>query len=406
MNDSINQESRVLYYGWTVAGMALLANLFAYGLVYAFSVFFKTLSHEFGWSRSAIAGAFTAYAIIHNVFAIPAGRITDRFGPRPVLIVSGFCLGLSMVLMSRISTIWELYLYYGVFLSLGVGGIYTPMMATVSKWFIKKRGMAIGIATAGLGMGSLVISPLTAWLIASFGWRMTYVVLGIISWLFFIPIIKFTKPFPLENKIENHHEDSSRDFTFLEAFMTRNFWAFSFSLLFIALAVWAIIVHLIPMLTDKGMSLVAAGRTAGLLGAGGLLGRIFSGYLSDRIKRQHALLIAFFLQLILLIWLLISHESWMFFCFAFFFGISYGGWSGVIGAFPADYFGIKANGAILGFSVSMAGIGVAIGPYLGGYIFDRTNSYHYMLLVCIFSTIIAIIFALGLGSPSRKGRQK
>ncbi len=404
MNDAINQESSPSYYGWVVVGMAFLINLVTFGLVYSFSVFFKPLIHEFGWSRSSISGAFAFYAVVHNVFALPAGRMTDRFGPRVVLYISGFFLGLSMVLMGFINIIWELYFCYGIIFSLGVGGIYAPMMATVSRWFVNKRGLATGTAAAGLGMGALLFSPLTAWLITSFGWRIAYIVLGIISWLFFFPAVRLVKRSPIECKSLDDQE-YSQDFSFLEAFRTRAFWAFSFSLLFVALAVWAIMVHLVPLFTDAGLSLVTAGKLAGLLGAGSMVGRLGSGFFSDNVERKNALIVAFLFQLIILIWLFYSNKQWMFFVFAVFFGISYGGWSGIIGAFPADYFGIRATGSILGFAVTMAGIGVALGPYLGGYIYDSTKSYHFMIMVCIFSTALAIIFALNLGAPPKKKRE-
>lgn len=396
----VYQESRISYYGWVVAGMALLANLVAFGLVYSFGVFFKPLASEFGWSRATTGGAFAAYAIIHNILALLTGRLTDRFGIRIVAAVAGSCLGLSMILMSRVTALWELYIYYISFFSVGVAATYAPMMATVSRWFTERRGFAIGIAAAGVGMGGLVIAPLTAWLISYYGWRIAYIVLGTMSWVIFIPIVIFVKESSWDGRKAKGKEESCEDFTFVEALKTRTFVLLNFAWFFIAFAAWGLMVHIVPLFTDKGISLLKAGILAGIIGGGGVAGRISGGFFSDRMGRKQTLLISFALQLIMLFWLLILEESWIV-LFAILFGLSYGGWGGIIAAFPADYFGIKATGIILGFFVFVGGLGAAFGSYVGGYIFDKTHSYHFMVVACVSATFISLMLALFIKRPTK-----
>lgn len=390
--NTLSTESDISYYGWVVVGMAFIANLEAYGLAYSYGIFLKPLSNEFGWSRSATAGAFGFYAIFHNILAPLAGRLCDRFGPRLILAIGGFCLGLSMILMGYTTSIWELYFYYGVLFSIGMAGEYIPVMSTVSRWFKVKRGFALGLTAAGLGAGSLFISPLSAWLISSFGWRKTYTILGILTWLIFIPIVKFMKKAPRESMKIGEVEGLS----FFEAFRTGTFWALGFCWLFSAMALWAVMIHIVPLAIDRGMSMMTAGILAGLIGAGSIIGRISSGFLSDKVGRKRILVTEFVFQIMALIWLLFSKEIWMLFLFAIFFGLSSGGWTGVIAAFPADCFGLKATGSIFGFVIILAGVGVAIGPYMGGYIFDTTHSYNYMVVMCIIATIAAIVSGLFL----------
>jgi MFS family permease len=372
--------------------MAFLANLVAFGLVYSFSVFLKPLASEFSWGRSVTAGAFGFYGILHTLLAILSGRLCDRFGPKLVLAIAGFCLGLSMILMGYTTSIRELYLYYGFLFSIGIAGAYIPVMSTVSRWFKVKRGFAIGLTAAGLGAGSLVFSPLSAWLVSSFGWRKAYTIVGIVAWLAFIPIVKFMKQVHRESTEKEEFEG----FSFSEAFWTRSFWAFSFSWFFIAIAMWAILVHIVPLATDRGMTMMTAGILAGIIGAASIIGRINAGFLSDKVGRKRVLITEFSVQLISFIWLLFSTKIWMLFFFAVLFGISSGGWAGVIATFPADYFGFKATGSILGFANALAGVGVAMGPYVGGYIFDTTRSYDYMVVMCIIATIAAIVSGLFL----------
>ena len=392
-----SSELELSYYGWIIVAMAFLANMVGYGLAYSYGIFFKPMSNEFSWSRSATAGAFGFYGILHTLLAFFAGRLCDRFGPKLVLAIGGFCLGLSMILMRYLTSIWELYIFYGVLFSIGIASVYIPVMSTVSRWFKAKRGLAIGLTAAGLGAGSLIFSPMSAWLISSFGWRTAYTVLGILALVIFIPIVKFLKQVPREST----ESEGLEGFSFSEAFCTRSFWAFSFSWFFIAIAMWAILIHIVPLATDRGMPLMTAGILAGIIGAASIIGRINAGFLSDKVGRKRVLITEYSVQLISFILLLYSTKVWMLFLFAVLFGLSSGGWAGVIAAFPADYFGLRATGSILGFANVLAGVGVAMGPYLGGYIFDTARSYDYMVVMCIIATMAAIVSGLFL-TPVKK----
>jgi MFS family permease len=392
-NDPQKAESELSYYGWVVVSMCLLANLVAFGCTFSYGVFLKSFASEFGWSRSLIAGAFSIYAIFHNLLAFFAGATADRLGPRPLMTVAGSCLGLSMVVMSRANSIWDLYVLFGVIFSVGVAATYSPAMATVSLWFKAKRGLAIGLTAAGLGAGSLVFSPLSAWLILLFGWRTSYLILGIIAWVIFIPIVVFVRRAPPELAFAKVESESIEGLSFSEAFKTGTFWALCYSFLFHSVAAWTIMIHIVALATDRGISIVMAGSIAGLIGGASLPGRIGAGFLSDRIGRKRVFLSALTFQLVTIVWLLFSREVWMLLLFAIVFGISSGGVGGLLAAFPADYFGHKATGAILGFLAIMAGIGIALGPYLGGYIFDATGSYDYVIVMCIMATIATIISA-------------
>ena len=395
------EESKPSYYGWLVVGVVFLAELVTFGLVYAFGVFFKALVTEFHWSRAATSGAFSAYAIIHDLLAPVTGRITDRFGPRVVVAIGGFCVGLAMFLMSYINAIWQVYFYFGVIFSFGAASIYGPMMATVSRWFTEKRGLAVGIVAAGIGAGSLIFSPLSAWLISSYSWRMAYIIVGVICWVVFIPVVRFIKQAPERSMVVETVKEPTQDFTAAEALRTSSFWMISLTWLCVAIAFWAIMINIVYLLTDMGVSLVIAGTVAGTIGGASIISRVGGGFLSDRIGRKRCLLCSIVVQLIGMILLLFCQELWMFFLFAAIFGLGMGGGAGTIPAMPADYFGLKSTASIFGFMIIFAGIGVALGPFIGGYIFDTTGSYYYMIWMGIGASALALIFASLIKAPTK-----
>jgi MFS transporter, OFA family, oxalate/formate antiporter len=388
------------YHGWVVVAVAFLAQFVAFGLVFSFGVFYEPLVSDLHWARGATVGAFSAYAITHNVFAPVAGKICDRFGPRLVVTMGGFCLGLAMLLMGRITVIWQLYLVYAVIFALGVGSIYAPLMATVSQWFTEKRGIAVGIVAAGIGAGPLVFSPLSAWLISYNDWRTAYTVLGVVCLILFVPVVKFIKPAPKRNIGVETGRGVTQDYTADQVWKTRTLWMIGLAWLFAAIALWAVMINIVPLLIDGGVSLVTAGIVAGVIGGGSILGRIGGGFLSDRIGRKHCFLYGMIAQLMGVILLLFCQEPWMFFIFAAIFGLGMGGWGGVVPSLPADFFGSKAAATILGFIVVFAGIGVAIGPLAGACIFDVTGSYHNVIWMCIIASGIATIFAFLIKAPA------
>ena len=175
---------------WVVLVLAGLALVFARSMRVAAIVsanHIASLQAEFGWTRARTSSVFSLYLVFSGVFSIVAGRVLDQYGPRVVVLILGVVTGVSLFLMSGIQASWELYLYYSVLLSLGTGPIYIVAMSTASRWFEKKRGTAVGIVGAGAGLGSVLLSPFSAWLIADYSWRQAYLVLGFVAVAVMVP---------------------------------------------------------------------------------------------------------------------------------------------------------------------------------------------------------------------------
>ena len=202
----VEQETSVLakavkprfFYGYVVVLATSLISLVMTGTINSFGVFFKPLLVEFGWTRAATAGAFFTHSVVHGVILIAAGRFCDRFGPRLILTVSGFFLGLGFLLMSQVQAIWQLYLFYGVVLALGKSGSYVPMVSTVARWFVKKRGLMTGIVLATSSLGETIMPPVVGWLIIAHAWRTSYVIIALIALVPTILAAQFLKRDPAQ----------------------------------------------------------------------------------------------------------------------------------------------------------------------------------------------------------------
>ena len=169
-----------------------------FGTYYGFGVFFKPVLTDFGWTRAMTSGAFSLSMIMYGLLGIVMGGLTDRFGPRLVMTLCGFLLGLGYLLMSQISSVWQLYIYYGVIIGIGISGGYVPQVSTVARWFVKRRGLAVSITLAGFCLGGIIWPPSAQWLITIYGWRQCFTILGILSLLVIIPLSQFAKHSPQE----------------------------------------------------------------------------------------------------------------------------------------------------------------------------------------------------------------
>ena len=173
-----SQSRRYLFYGFIIAAASVLIITIDYGARLNFGIFFKPMSGEFGWTRTLTSGAVTLSMLFQGLGAIIMGRLNDKLGPRFVMTLCGLLLGIGYLLMSTINSAWQLYLFYGVIFGLGMGGAFVALQSTIARWFIKMRGLMTGIAIAGTGIGQLISSPVSNWLISIYDWRVSYLILG------------------------------------------------------------------------------------------------------------------------------------------------------------------------------------------------------------------------------------
>jgi len=404
-----------IYYGWVVVATFFIVGVAIWGMRFTFGVFFKSIESEFLLTRAATSAIFSTQMVLGGIFTILGGWALDRYGPRIIIFLMGLITGLGLLLTGQTNALWQLFITYSLFLAMGTGVIYVVVMSTVSRWFDRQRGLAMGIAGLGAGLGPVVIAPFATYLISSFGWRMAYLILGLIVWLIVIPLSGLLKRHShqggtLSDSVESNSKDT-RDkeygtqpvaLSIWQAFRTRSFWFIMFVFLLFAISLNLILTHLVPHITDIGFSAAEAATVLSVTGMAAVVGRVLLGFASDRIGRKLTVIICTLLQAVALVWLLRSQELWMFYLFALAFGLGWGGMGPAMAALIGDTFGLGKIGAILGVLDAGFGVGAAIGPVVGGRVYDVTQSYFLAFLFGVIVILSATLFVILVGREANR----
>ena len=416
-------DEKRIFYGWIIVIAATCIYAVSAGQVVSFGIFVKPMAKDLGWSRASLTGAFGLYILAMSLFSFVSGILVDRIGPRLLNIVGGLALGLGFFLSSRVHASWHFYLSYGLLGGLGFSFVFVSLSSTIPRWFIEKRGLALGILFAGGGVGGLMISPLLQSLIDRYDWRVAFLVLAALACSIVLPAALFLKKEPGELDLKPLGADKAgsgterkgeregspgadtqgpgRDYTLGEALKTGPFWIFAVTIVLALLGVMMAQVNVVPHATDKGVPGATAALALGLAAAFNALGRLLMGAASDKIGTKRSLCFCLLLAACTLFWLIIANKPWMIFLFVIPFGFAYGGLVPQIPRVISELFGVKSMGGILGLFISLTALGPAMGPVLGGVIFDRTGSYHLAFFLGGVGLLIAFVLVLLLRNPKK-----
>lgn len=372
----------------------------AYGIWYAYSVFLVALLDEFGWSRSALAGAFSIFAIVHGFSNPLVGTLCDRVRP-PILIgIGGAGITVSLWYTSSISTATQLYVGFGGITAISVALCgWVPAVVLVQRRYIHRLGLALGIVSAGVGVGMLIVVPVCQLLIDQFGWRVAYQVLGTTCGVFMIPTALYlysitpssVTPFASKAGLGLSPIVS---ITPREAFAKQSFWLMFAAFLFGSICSQTLHVHQVAFLVDHGLEAIMAASVVSVVGFASVVAKIGGGWLSDKIAREVIFLTSTIILLAsigVLLWVG-AHPSLL---GAYFFGVLLGvGYSAVAAITPAmvsDRFSGQHYGTILGVGLLGSALGSAFGPWMAGALFDMTGSYTVPFLVAAVSGVITLV---------------
>jgi len=399
-----------LYYGYVIVAASCIIMILVHGLFNVFGIFFNPLIEEFGWTRATISGAYSLSTILQGVLGIAMGGLVDRFGPRIVVTACGIILGAGYLLMSQVNTVWQIYLFYGVIIGIGMSGLWVPLISPISRWFAARRSIMTGVVMSGMTIGGIVAPLIVSRLIVAHDWRQTFIIIGGAVLFFTVLFAQFLKRDPDRHGQSSYGagEDTLTKsspavigYTLKEAAQTIQFWLFIVILVCFGYGI-AISVHLFPHITGLGFSGVSAANVMAVNGGVGIIGNIFvGGFIGDRIGNRKVLLIGFALVVASLVWLLSSNELWMFYLFAIVLSIAMGSIGTSESPLVARLFGLKNHGLIYAIIVLGFSTGAAVGPLVTGYIHDITGSYHNAFLVCIALAVVGFILSVLL-KPTRK----
>ncbi|MET0326854.1 MAG: MFS transporter [Ilumatobacteraceae bacterium] len=377
--------------GWVVVAAAFVSMFVVYGIVYSFGAFFDSMAEDFGTGKGATALMFSITTAWYFGLGLVSGKAADRFGPRPVLLVAAAVLGLALVATSRVESIWVGYVTYGLGVGIAVACAYVPMVAAVGAWFVRRRTTALGVAVAGIGVGTLVLAPLSERLIDRYGWRTSYVVLGIggAAALLLASLGAHRPPRQAEQVPPPMRQIvRQRGFVILYA-----------ATLLMSTALFVPFVFIKSYATDEGIDAGAAATLVGIIGASSVVGRLGLGGLGGRFGATRLMQASFvILAASFLIWLAAGSSYPMLVLFTLVMGVAYGGFIALAPAVAAGLFGTVGLGAILGTLYTAAAIGGLIGPPVVGEIIDQV-SYEAGIVVAMVLTgaSAAVLFLLPAG---------
>ena len=379
-------------YMWAI----LLIQFAAGGGRSSFGVFFLPLLTEFGWTRTMTSGAASLAVVLSGLLGVVMGRLNDRFGPRLVVTASSVFLGLGYLLMSRVSGMWQLYLFYGVIIGIGMSGIMTPLMSTIARWFAKRRGVMSGLTFTGSYVGIMIMPPVANWLISIYSWRSSYIILGIMILVVNIFAAQFLKRDPSKVGLVLNGEEAvkvqslnlqPKGSSLQQAIKTRQFWMLVIMNLCAGFSLQTILVHIVPHAIDLGITPASAAAVLTVIAVIAIPSRIIMGHAGDRIGYKPAYAICFTLMAVPLFGLGIVKEPWMLFLFVAIFAVSV---PPLLSPMIAQLFGLRSHGAIYGSIMLGWFSGSAIGPVLAGHLFDIVNSYQPAWLICGALAVVAV----------------
>jgi sugar phosphate permease len=383
-------KKQPFFYGWWIVLSCVFISLWAGGVVYGMSAFFNPIVEEFQWSYLALSLAASLLAVELGILAPIAGFLTDRFGPRKVIFSSTLLSGTGLLLLSRVNSLLVFYIAFGI-LSVGLSGFGQVVTTTaVANWFDKKVGRATGFSIAGYGAGG-VLMPFIVWLIAHWGWRTSFVILGISTCLILLPASLFLRhrpeqygylpdgeiPDPL-GTTQNATEaiDSGEvALTAIRALRTKTFWLLGFALAIQLMVFNAMIVHIMPYFASIGLPRNHAALVAMFIPLSSIVGRLSFGSLGDFFDKRHLFVMCFVFEIVGLTFLSYAEALWHLISFVVFFGPSLGGTVALRSVILREHFGRKTLGSIQGLIAALMTLGAIVGPAYAGWVFDVRGGY-------------------------------
>jgi MFS family permease len=392
-----------LSYGWVVVGAGALLTGVSMGSMFSLAVFLQPMSVDTGWSRTGISTAMTIDFLVMGFASFAWGALSDRYGPRIVVLLGSLLLGLGLVLASRAASLAEFQFLFGGIVGLAAGAFYAPMMTVAAAWFEHNRSLAVALVSAGMGMAPLIVAPFARWLITTYEWRPAMLIVGIVATILLVPaallvrrppVVLATSPpapgvaTPLAAVV------AERRLIAAEALRTPQFAALALAHFACCAAHSGPIFHMVTYAIGCGIPAMAAVTVYSLAGVSGLGGRLLLGVLADRLGAKPVLVGGLMVQALGAGAYLFVNELGELYALSIVFGIAYGGVMPLYAILARDYFGAHIMGTVFGAISALASLGMAFGPWAGGWVFDTYASYSWLYVGSFTVGLAAVAVAL------------
>ena len=379
-----------MFYGWVIVVVGIVVTCVGFGAMATLTVFLAPVADAMGWSRTGISTAALMNWLCMGAGAFLWGALSDRFGTRAVVLSGGVLLGLGLATASRASTLGEFQLLFGVLVGLAAGSFYTPMTATTARWFTRHRSLAVALVSAGLSVGSAVMAPLARWLITTYDWRSAMLVIADLVWVVIIPAALLVRNPPVVSARASAPTDrDGPDLTLAQALRTPQFAALSLAYFACCAAHSGPIFHMVTNAIDHGITAMIATTVLSVASLASLSGKIICGLVADRVGAKRTLVAGLALQAVAISLYLVTGGLVGFYAVAVVFGFAYGGVMPLYAILVREYFGERIMGTAFGAVAFVSTLGMALGPWAGGWLYDTLGGYFWLFLGS---------FGIGLGA--------
>jgi MFS family permease len=382
-------------YGWVIVAAGALMTCVGVGAMFSLAVYLTPMSVATGWSRAGISSAMSLDFLAMGLAGFAWGAVSDRFGPRLVVLSGAVLLGLGQVLASRAGSLLQFQLTYGILVGVAGGAFFAPLMATVTTWFDKNRALAVSLVSAGMGVAPMTISPFARWLTTSYDWRTAMLIIGIAAWCLLIPAALLVRRSPAMANAGGAMASAGAGIGSVgRAFRSLQFIVLAATFFCCCCAHSGPIFHMQSYAIICGVSPLAAVSIYSVEGLSGLGGRLLLGVLGDRFGAKRVLVGGLLVQALCIGSYLYVHELGQFYALAVVFGGAYGGVMPLYAVLARDYFGPRIMGTVFGAATMASSIGMAIGPLAGGWVFDTFHGYAWLYVGAMMVGFGAVAMAL------------
>ena len=391
-------------YGWVIVAAGALMTCVGFGTMLSLAVFLAPISEAMGWSRAGVSGAATLDFLFMGFAAFFWGALSDRYGTRIVVLAGSVLLGIGLVTASQAQTLWQFQLCFGVVIGIAAGSFYAPMMALASAWIDKHRSLAVALVSAGMGMSPVTIAPFARALISAYDWRIAMLVIGIAAWALLIPACFLIRPAPQPAGSAGASGDVAPEieWTAARALRTPQFITLALAHFACCAAHSGPIFHMVSYAMICGIAPFTAVTVYSVAGFSGLGGRLLLGALADRLGAKRVLVGGLMVQALCIATYLAVFRLGEFYALSVVFGLAYGGVMPLYAVLAREYFGLRIIGTVLGAATMLSSLGMALGPWAGGFVYDTTHAYTWLHAGSFAIGLAAVAVALGFPSNRRQ----